>query len=187
MVEGISLSADDDLHFQFMRNCAKAIFPVVRVNGKRVKLEYSPKKTKKKQQQKLMKFIRKVSKRRSKDNPTLEQAKKRKDWPKFEEAIRKEMEQMKEEGVFGADLNIEDVKRSGYKIIGTMIILTVKRLPDGTIDKYKARLVALGNQQKADQYAEISSPTARSASVKCLIALQAKTNAKSCAMDVLKD
>ncbi len=72
MVEGISLSADDDLHFQFMRNCAKAIFPVVRVNGKRVKLEYSSKKTKKKQQQKLMKFIRKVSKR----NPTLEQERK---------------------------------------------------------------------------------------------------------------
>ena len=65
-----------------------------------------------------------------------------------------------------------------------MLILQVKRRADGTIEKYKARLVALGNQQTADQFDAIKSPTARSATVKLLISLQAKLNAKSCVLDV---
>jgi hypothetical protein len=65
-----------------------------------------------------------------------------------------------------------------------MMVLQIKRLPDGKIDKYKARLVALGNHQTADQYDSISSPTARTSSVKLLISLQAKVDAASCVLDV---
>ena len=65
-----------------------------------------------------------------------------------------------------------------------MMILQLKRNPDGTINKYKARLVALGNQQTAESYNEISSCPARSASVKLLMAMQAKLNSVSAVLDV---
>jgi hypothetical protein len=186
IVDGVTLSTDEDLHFQFMRNCGKMVFPVVRMHGRRVRLSYSPSANLKKCRQKLMRFIRRTVKKKksSKDSPTLAEAKKRKDWPKFLEAINQELEQLKLEGVFGDEIKSKDVVRLGIKVIGSMLVLTVKRKPDGSIDKYKARLVALGNQQSANQYDAISSPTARSATVKLLIAIQAKLGAKSCVMDV---
>jgi len=67
-----------------------------------------------------------------------------------------------------------------------MMVLTIKRDPTrpGEIDKYKARLVALGNQQDPSTYDAIKSGTARSASVKLLMALQAKLGSFSVVMDV---
>jgi hypothetical protein len=91
---------------------------------------------------------------------------------------------LKLEGVFCDEIKSKDVVRLGIKVIGSMLVLTVKRKPDGSIDKYKARLVALGNQQSANQYDAISSLFARSATVKLLIAIQAELGAKSCVMDV---
>jgi len=149
IVDGVTLSTDEDLHFQFMRNCGKMVFPVVRMHGRRVRLSYSPSANLKKCRQKLMRFIRRTVKKKksSKDSPTLAEAKKRKDWPKFLEAINLELEQLKLEGVFGDEIKSKDVVRLGIKVIGSMLVLTVKRKPDGSIDKYNARLVALGNQQ----------------------------------------
>ena len=72
----------------------------------------------------------------------------------------------------------------GANVIGSMMILSVKRKPDGSIDKYKARLVALGNQQKESSYNLIKSGTARGSTVKMLVALQAKTRAVSMVLDV---
>jgi len=128
---------------------------------------------------------KKKRKRKGKDpdNPTLEEARKRPDWPMFQKAIDAELEQMKSEGV-GVYVQSKDIDQ-GTKILGSMFVLTVKRLPDGRIDKYKARLVVLGNQQTEDQYGAIRSPTARSATVKLAIALQAKMNKSvSAVMDV---
>ena len=65
-----------------------------------------------------------------------------------------------------------------------MLVLVIKRKPDGSIDKYKARLVALGNQQRPDSYGEIKSATARSSTAKMLMSIQAKTNGKSMVLDV---
>jgi hypothetical protein len=67
----------------------------------------------------------------------------------------------------------------GANIIGSMIVLTIKRNQDGTIEKYKARLVFLGNQQDESSYDCIKSGTARSATVKMLVSLQAKTGGVS--------
>jgi len=70
-------------------------------------------------------------------------------------------------------------------LLGTMFTLTVKRNPStGAIEKYKARLVALGNQQHESSYDQIKSLTARGSSVKLLIAIQAATNAHSMVLDV---
>jgi len=72
----------------------------------------------------------------------------------------------------------------GANVIGSMLVLTVKRLPNGDIDKYKARLVALGNHQKASSYDLITSGTVRGSTVKLLVSLQAKTQAVSMVLDI---
>ena len=123
----------------------------------------------------------KKRKTRGYDNPSLSQAKKREDWPMWEEAIDKEYQQMIDEGVF--EENKEKFKK-GANIIGSMIVLTIKRNQDGSIDKYKARLVCLGNQQDESSYDCIKSGTARAATVKMLISLQAKTGVASMVLDV---
>ena len=74
---------------------------------------------------------------------------------------------------------------SWANLVGSMIVLQIKRDPKtGEIDKYKARLVALGNQQSEDSYQDIKSGTARSASVKLLASIQAKTGAFSMVLDI---
>jgi hypothetical protein len=65
-----------------------------------------------------------------------------------------------------------------------MMILSVKRKPDGSIDKYKARLVMLGNLQKENSYEKIKAGTVRNSTVKLLISLQAKTKGVSMVLDV---
>ena len=120
-------------------------------------------------------------KERGYDNPTLKQAMERDDWPEWEKAINEEYQQMYEDDVFFSTNKIE----KGANIVGSMLVLNIKRDPTtGQIDKYKARLVALGNQQKPSSYKDISSKTVRSESVKTLLAIQAKTKAYSMILDV---
>jgi hypothetical protein len=72
----------------------------------------------------------------------------------------------------------------GANVIGSMMILSVKRKPNGKIDKYKARLVMLGNRQKDSSYDNIKSGTVRNSTVKLLISLQAKTRGVSMVLDI---
>ena len=132
----------------------------------------------------ILKSLRKV-KTHDYDKPTMKQAQRREDWPKWEEAINDEYNQMYEEGVFSErNYSINELPKKA-NLLGTMFTLVVKRdKATGDIDKYKARLVALGNQQKPSSYDLIKSNTARSASVKMLMAIQAKTSAKSMILDV---
>ena len=129
-------------------------------------------------------LLAKWKKSRGYDNPTLKQAMKRHDWAEWEIAINKEYQQLIDEGTFEECL-LGDIP-DGASIVGSMMVLTIKRDPTkpGEIDKYKARLVALGNQQKPSSYDDIKSGTARSASVKMLISLQAKLGSFSMVMDV---
>jgi hypothetical protein len=187
LLMGIPFSSDDDFHATVLHNIKDVQLSNIKIHGKRTKWIKLSRVEALRQKTKLLKVIRRVAKKskRSRDNPTLEEAKKRKDWPKFEEAIQAELDQLQKEGVFSKEtFSYGNLKNKGVRVIGTMLVLQVKRKPDGTIDKYKARLVALGNQQDKNQYKEISSPTARSASVKCLIAIQAKVDAYSAVMDV---
>ena len=134
-----------------------------------------------KKEKKARKESTKKRKTRGYDNPSLNQAKKREDWPMWEDAINKEYQQMIDEGVFEEN---KGKFPKGANIIGSMIVLTIKRNQDGTIDKYKARLVCLGNQQDESSYDCIKSGTARSATVKMLVSLQAKTGGVSMVLDV---
>jgi hypothetical protein len=114
------------------------------------------------------------------DNPTIKQAQRRGDWPEWQKAIEEEMTQLQQGHVFEY---VQGPLPDEAKLIGSMLILQLKRNPDGTPDKYKARLVALGNQQE-NMYKNISSSTARSASVKILASIQAKTSGYSFVLDV---
>jgi len=120
-------------------------------------------------------------KQRGYDNPSLAQAQSREDWPLWEAAIASEYKQMVTDGVY---VPCKGKPPPDANLIGSMLVLVIKRHPDGRIDKYKARLVALGNQQTANSYDQIKSGTARSAAVKMLISLQAKTAGLSMVLDV---
>jgi hypothetical protein len=119
------------------------------------------------------------------DNPTEKQARLREDWPMFEEAIKAEIQQIRhdEKAHDMCEVNRNSLPK-GANVIGSMMILSVKRKPDGTIDKYKARLVMLGNLQKESSYDMIKSGTVRNSTVKLLISLQAKTKGASMVLDV---
>lgn len=123
-----------------------------------------------------------LAKKRSSDNPSVFQAKKRPDWHMFQAAIDSELQQMVDEGVM--DEMIHYQRKECHNLLGTMMVLQIKRHQDGTIDKYKARLVALGNQQTPSSYHDIRSGTARSATVKLLMSIQAKKGCASMVLDV---
>ena len=122
---------------------------------------------------------------RDPDKPSMKQAMSRADWKEFKKAIDDEMDQLRKEGVYdGTYVKVKDLPPE-VNLVGSMFTLVIKRDPTtGAIIKYKARLVALGNQQLESSYDAISSQTARGASVKLLIALQAKLKAYSMVLDV---
>ncbi len=66
---------------------------------------------------------------------------KRSDWPEFEKAIEAELQQLRETGTY-EDVTLAQLSKD-IKVIGTMWVLTVKRLPNGKIDKYKASFLTV--------------------------------------------
>ena len=122
-------------------------------------------------------------KNRNFDSPSLTEAKKRGDWVQWSIAIQEEFQQMLNDDVHGPA--IRGQLPSNANLIGTMWVLKIKRNSStGEIEKYKARLVALGNQQKESSFDQIKSITARGSTVKMIMAIQAKTGAMSMVLDV---
>lgn len=64
-------------------------------------------------------------------------------------------------------------RRVGVKILPSKIILTLKRYANGTIDKYKAQLVALGCFQRSTDVDRTFSPVVDFSSVRVELALAA--------------
>ena len=73
----------------------------------------------------------------SSDPLTLSQATKRPDWPKWEEAIQSELKSL-------AAFDTFDVVTlpPGKKPVGCKYVFKIKYKPDGSVEKYKVRLVA---------------------------------------------
>ena len=73
----------------------------------------------------------------------------------------------------------------GNKPLGSKWIFKRKLKPDGTIDKYKARLVIKGYRQKeGEDYFDIYSPMLRITSVRIILAIAALRNLEVHQMDV---
>lgn len=106
------------------------------------------------------------------DEPSLEEAKKRDDWPLFKQAMDVEMKTMRNTGTFG-DRFVP--RPSGRNVVGSKWAFRVKRKADGAIDKYKARLVAKGfTQVQGVDYFETFSPTAKLASLRTIFSIAAR-------------
>jgi len=74
--------------------------------------------------------------------PTYEEARRRPDWPKWDEAIQKELGSLKKSGTW------EIVERpKGANVVDNRWVLHIKKNAAGEIEKYKARLVAKGFTQ----------------------------------------
>ena len=99
--------------------------------------------------------------------PTYEEAKKRPDWPKWQEAIKKELDGLDKMGTWRL------VKRPpNTNIVDTKWVLRIKKNSAGEVDKYKARLVARGfTQIYGIDYYETYAPVARLTSFRLMMAL----------------
>ena len=102
--------------------------------------------------------------------PSYEEAKRRPDWPKWQEAIKKELEGLEKMGTWRL------VKRPLDKnVVGTKWVLRIKKNAAGEIEKYKARLVAKGFAQiYGVDYYETYAPVARMTSFHLMLALAAR-------------
>ena len=95
---------------------------------------------------------------------TIDEAKMRPDWPRWEEAINAELKSLEDAHTW----NVVECPRN-TNVISCKWVFKIKKNAAGEIDKYKACLVARGfTQQYSVNYDETYAPVARLASL-CLI------------------
>ena len=106
------------------------------------------------------------------DPTSLKEAQSRSDWPKWQEAMKKELESLKKNGTWDV------VPRPPDKnIVGSKWVFHIKRDANGSIEKYKARLVARGfTQIYGVDYTETFAPVARMSSLRTILALAARND-----------
>ena len=117
----------------------------------------------------------------SSDPLTLSQATKRPDWPKWEEAIQSELKALAAFDTF----EVVDLPLS-KKPVGCKYVFKTKYNPDGSIEKYKVRLVAQGFlQQEGVDYNEVFAPVVDSTSISLLLAIANQEDWEIEQMDVV--
>ena len=108
----------------------------------------------------------------SDDPKTLEEARSRSDWPKWQEAMDREIKTLEDAGTWTTV-----PKPPGKNVVGSKWVFRIKRKADGTIEKYKARLVARGfTQRPGIDYFDTFSPVARLASFRAILAMAARND-----------
>ena len=106
------------------------------------------------------------------DPKTLNQARSRPDWPKWQEAMDREITTLDKAKTW---TNVQ--RPAGKNIVGSKWVFRIKRKADGAIEKYKARLVARGFTQKFGiDYFDTFSPVARLASFRYILAIAARND-----------
>jgi hypothetical protein len=102
--------------------------------------------------------------------PTYQEARKRPDWPKWDEAIQAELQNLEKTGTWRLVERPPDAN-----VVNCRWVLRIKKNAAGEIDKYKARLVAKGfTQIHGVDYYETYAPVARLASFRLLLAVAAQ-------------
>ena len=104
------------------------------------------------------------------DPKTLREAKARADWPRWNEAMDREIATLDR-----AQTWITVPRPEGKNIVGSKWVFRIKRKADGTVEKYKARLVARGfTQVFGEDYYDTFSPVAKLQSFRAILALAAR-------------
>ena len=102
------------------------------------------------------------------------------DAEQWKEAIGKEVASMESHEVFTF---VEKVPE-GASMIGSRWVMGRMLMANGTIDKWKVRLVGLGDLQKPADYNDITSPVIDSASIRLALGLAAKHNLEIAVLDL---
>ena len=105
------------------------------------------------------------------NNPkSLSEAQAHNDWPRWKEAMDAEITTLDRAGTWS------NIPQPTHKnIVGSKWVYRIKRKADGTIQKYKARLVACGfTQIYSIDYYHTYSPVARLTSIRFLLAMAAR-------------
>nr|QBH67611.1 putative Ty1-copia subclass retrotransposon protein [Ustilago esculenta] len=118
----------------------------------------------------------------SDDEPrTILQAQCQPDWPKWQEAIQKELNSHQENNTWTV-VNAPN----NANIIGCRWVFKVKRKGDGTINKYKARLVAQGyTQVHGINYKETFTPVVKMATLRMLMIMSLQYDMKIYQLNVV--
>ena len=117
-------------------------------------------------------MVAKVSEAEGLDPSTIDEARARPDWPKWDEAISKELTSLEAARTWDV---VECPK--GVNIIGCKWVFKIKRNAAGEIDKYKARLVAKGySQVQGVDYNKTYTPVARLSSLCTVLAIAARND-----------
>ena len=104
--------------------------------------------------------------------PSYEEVRKRSDWPKWEEAIQKELSMLEKSDTW--KLAKQPPKAN---VVGCKWVFRIKKNAAGEIEKYKARLVAKGfTQIYGVDYYETYAPVARLSSFWLLLAIAAQNS-----------
>src|SRR6266702_759951 len=104
------------------------------------------------------------------DPRTVNEVRSRQDWPLWQKAMDREMQTLEDAGTW------ETVPRPpGRNIVGSKWVFRVKRKADGSVDKYKVRLVAQGfTQVYGSDYFETYSLVAKLTTFRTILALAAQ-------------
>ena len=112
--------------------------------------------------------------------PTMKQALETEDREKWEVALKDEQRSIERAGTY----KLVD-RPVGKKVLRSKYVLKVKRNQDGTINKFKVRLVILGNMQvEGTDYSETFAPVMKYQSLRTILALACEEGMHIHQMDV---
>jgi Reverse transcriptase (RNA-dependent DNA polymerase) len=94
------------------------------------------------------------------DSPKFREALQRDDAEHWRQAIVAEIDTLKARGTWTLVTRPKNVR-----VLPSKVVLKTKRAPDGSVDRYKSRLVAMGGLQKEPDYDETFNPVVNFATV----------------------